>query len=73
MINYFLLKYTDEGTEMFKWLEDWNEASPQTKYFIITVLVFSLVIIVSVVYCFARLDFVRTQSAQQVNTAEKNL
>lgn len=50
---------------MFKWLEDYNEASPQTKNFIIIALLFSLVIIGSLIYCYARLDSVRSHSVEQ--------
>lgn len=53
---------------MFKWLENYNESSPQTKYFIICTLLFSSVIIVSLIYCFARLDFVRSYNTEQKQT-----
>jgi len=57
---------------MFKWLEDYNESSPQTKNFIITTLLFSLVIIGSLIYCYARLDFVRSYNAEQVHTTDEH-
>lgn len=55
---------------MFKWWEDYREASPQTKNFILTVLLFSLVIIISSIYCYARLDFVRSYSTEQTKTPQ---
>jgi hypothetical protein len=45
---------------MFKWLRDYNNASGQTKVFILNWLVYGLAIILTTVYCYARLDFVRS-------------
>lgn len=45
---------------MFKWLRDYNNASAQTKVFVLNWLVYGLAIILTTVYCYARLDFVRS-------------
>lgn len=45
---------------MFKWIKKFHESSRQTKYFILTWLIFGLCIVVSTVYCYARLDYVRS-------------
>lgn len=45
---------------MFKWIEEYKEAKSQTKYFILNWLVYGIAIIVTTVYCYARLDFVRS-------------
>jgi hypothetical protein len=45
---------------MFKWLKEYNEASSQTKYFVLNWLVYGLAILITTVYCYACLDFVRS-------------
>lgn len=56
---------------MLKWLREYDEASPQTKYFVLNSLVYGLAIIITTVYCYARLDFVRSYRAPAVAEAEK--
>jgi hypothetical protein len=55
-----------------RWLKQYQQASSQTKYFIINWMVYGLAILITTFYCYARLDFVRSyrtpsvmQSAQQ--------
>lgn len=55
---------------MFKWLDQYNEASPQIKYLILNWLVYGLVIIITTVYCYARLDFVRSYETPSTITHE---
>jgi len=55
---------------MLEWLKRYNEASSQTKYFILNWLVYGLAIIITTVYCFARLNYVR--SYQSPSTIEAN-
>lgn len=45
---------------MFKWLDDFFNASFQTKIFIITIFLFGFAIVVTTIYCYARLDYVRS-------------
>lgn len=45
---------------MFKWLKQYQAASPQTKYFIFNWIIYGLAIIITTVYCYGRLDFVRS-------------
>lgn len=56
---------------MLKWLKKYNEASSQTKYFIINWLVYGLAIIITTVYCYARLDFVRSYRTPAVIEAKQ--
>lgn len=48
-------------------IEQFKDSDPKTKNFIYTCVIFSLIIIVGVVYCYARLDFVRSY---QKNTTQ---
>ncbi|MEI8124257.1 MAG: hypothetical protein WCG42_00700 [Parachlamydiaceae bacterium] len=45
---------------MFKWLKLYNDASPKTKSFVLNWMIYGLTIIVTAIYCYARLDFVRS-------------
>lgn len=58
---------------MFKWIEEYQEANPQIKYFIINWIIYGLAIIVTAVYCYARLDFVRSNKAPPSSTVEKSI
>jgi hypothetical protein len=49
---------------MFQWLKEYSESSSQTKYFILNWLVYGLAIIITTIYCYARLDFVRSYQNQ---------
>ena len=57
---------------MFKWLRQYNQASAQTKYFVLNCLVYGLAILITTVYCYARLDFVRSYATPGVVEAHKN-
>jgi flagellar basal body-associated protein FliL len=46
-------------------IEQFKNADSKTKSFIINCILYSLIIILAVVYCFARLDFVRSDQANQ--------
>ena len=56
---------------MFKWLKDYNDASSQTKFFVLNCLVYGLAILITTVYCYARLDFVRSYRTPAVIEAHK--
>lgn len=64
---------------MLEWLKEYGEASPQTKYFVLNGLVYGLAIIITTVYCYGRLDFVRSYrtpgvvESEQKTTLDKNL
>jgi hypothetical protein len=45
---------------MFKWLINYITSTSQTKYFILNWAAYGIMIIASTVYCYGRLDFVRS-------------
>jgi len=45
---------------MVNWLQKFKASSKQTKYFALTWLVYGLAIVASTIYCYARIDFVRS-------------
>ena len=53
---------------MFKWAAWWGNSSAETKWFAFNWAIYLLVIILSTVYCYARLDYVR--SYQKVDSKE---
>ncbi len=46
---------------MLAWIKQYNAAKPQTKYFILTWIVYSIAIIWTSVQAYARLEYSRTQ------------
>lgn len=58
---------------MFKWLRHYYEASPQTKYFVLNWLVYGIVIIATTIYCYARLDFVRSNKSAQSDKQQHSI
>ena len=56
---------------MFKWLKEYNESSSQTKYFVLNWLVYGLALLITTVYCYARLDYVRSYRTPSVAEREK--
>jgi len=63
---------------MIEWLREYSEANPQTKYFVLNGLIYGLAIIITTIYCYGRLDFVRSyrtpsiMEAEQKNDQKKN-
>jgi hypothetical protein len=56
---------------MFKWIDQYNEATPQTKFFILNWVVYGLAIVITTIYCYARLDFVRSyQTPSTIETKQ---
>lgn len=53
---------------MIRLIEDLKNASPKTKNFILTCFIYGFIIIISTVYCFARLDFVRSNRTSPTQT-----
>lgn len=45
---------------MANWMDEYNQSTPKTKSFLLTWIVYALVLIITTVYCYARLDFVRS-------------
>jgi hypothetical protein len=45
---------------MLAWIEQFRNASTQTKWFVFNCFIYGLVIAASLIYCYARLDFVRS-------------
>lgn len=45
---------------MFKWFAQYRKASPQTRYFILNWALYGIVLLVTTIYCYARLDYVRS-------------
>lgn len=45
---------------MFKWLKAYHQATSQTQYFFLTLAVYGLMLLVTTVYVYARLDYVRS-------------
>ena len=46
---------------MFKWIDQFTEASLQTKFFIFTAFLFGLLIIGSMIYCYSRVEIIHNQ------------
>lgn len=55
---------------MFKWIKWYNEADSQTRFFILNWVVYSIALIITTLYCYGRLDYVRTY--QTPSTIEKH-
>lgn len=54
---------------MLRWIKLYREASPQTKYFILTWVVYSIAIVWTTAQAYARLEYSRT-SSQVISTVE---
>ena len=57
-----------------KWWTEFRESTKQTKYFVLTWLFYGLIIILSCIYSYARLDYVRSSpysAAKQSIKSEK--
>lgn len=65
------MKSLIQGEIMFKWVAQYRGAKPQTKYFILNWFVYGLVIILTTVYCYARLDYVRSDHRPPTEDTKK--
>lgn len=45
---------------MLKWYRQFMEADSETKWFVLNWMVYGLLLIVTTVYCYGRLDYVRS-------------
>lgn len=55
---------------MANWIEQYNESSPKTKSFILTWFIYGLALLITTVYCYARLDFVRSHPSPAASDAK---
>ena len=46
---------------MIKWIKEYIDAYPQTKYFVLNWGIYGLAIIITTVYCYGRLPFVENK------------
>ena len=58
---------------MIQWLRSFTDASPQTKYFILTWFAFGLAIVLSTLFVYGRLDYVRSDKALHQNNINGTL
>jgi hypothetical protein len=58
-----------------RWWRQYNAATAQTRYFVLNWIVYGLALIVTTVYCYARLDFVRSYKTPAIEeqSAEKTI
>lgn len=56
---------------MLGWLKQYGESNSQTKYFTLNALVYGLAIVITTVYCYGRLDFVRSYRSPNSHETEK--
>ncbi len=49
---------------MLTWIEKYRKASAQTKFFILNWLLYGLLIVGSTLFCYGRLDFVRSYKTE---------
>lgn len=62
---------------MLAWIKQFKESSFQTKFFIFNWFIYGIVILYTTVYCYGRLDFVRSYKTppdkQKVNESSQKL
>jgi hypothetical protein len=57
---------------MFRWLKEYTDSNSQTKYFTLNAIVYGLALIITSIYCYGRLDFVRSYQTPVIGeTIEK--
>lgn len=57
---------------MLKWLNFLKNSDRETKLFIVTVILYTSAVMIPVIYCYARLDFVRSyETTQEVSTQKE--
>lgn len=55
-------------------IDEYNESDIQTKFFILNWIVYGLILFITLAYCYARLDFVRSyQSPSSAAHQTKNI
>lgn len=53
---------------MFRWLYRFTESTKETKWFILNWAVYILLLILTTLYCYGRLDYVRSYKTQPTKT-----
>lgn len=53
-----------------KWMSEFSQANPKTKWFIFNWAIYGIAIIVTTVYCYARLNFVRSYKIEEPKKEE---
>lgn len=48
---------------MTGWIQRYRSASRETKYFVLNVVAYGLLLVFTTIYCYARLDYVRSYAA----------
>jgi hypothetical protein len=56
---------------MIKWLKEYSDSTAQTKSFVLNGLVYGLAMVITTVYCYARLDFVRSYPTPAMHEAKQ--
>jgi len=56
---------------MIRWFHRYYEASRQTKFFIWNWAIYGIALLITTIYCYGRLDFVRSYPAPSTVQAEK--
>lgn len=54
-----------------RWIRQYNQATSQTKYFVLNWLIYGLAILITTIYCYARLDFVRSYKTPLAHDLEQ--
>lgn len=54
-----------------KWISDFSKASSRTKWFIFNWAIYGVAIVVTTIYCYARLDYVRSYKIPAKETSQK--
>lgn len=57
---------------MIKWIREFKEADSKTKYFAFNWAIYGIALIASTIYCYARLDSVRSGKPQKAHEDTRN-
>jgi len=60
------------GQLMLQWIQNFRNASPQTKFFIFNWVVYGFMIVATMIYCYARLDYVRSYKMTKSESSSSN-
>lgn len=55
---------------LLKWLKDFSSSTRQTKLFVLNCVLYTLLIVGTTIYCYARLDFVRSYKVKPSTQSE---
>lgn len=57
---------------MMTWIQQFRRANPKTRWFIFNWAIYILLMIVTTIYCYARLDYVRSYALKPTTEENKN-